>query len=116
LDQSPARNTSHPLARVTQVDDVSDVDLETDMYPPVEERTHHCYALLIEPSGQIFTDLTGRFLVPSGTGSQYIFVLYDYDSNAILVEPIPNRQGATIKDAYAKLHCRLVLGNAEVRT
>jgi hypothetical protein len=42
----------------------------------------------MEPTGQIYTDQTGRFVTPSSTGHNYLLVLYDFDSNAILAEPI----------------------------
>ena len=71
------------------------------------ERTHHCYASVIETTGQVYTDLTGIFVVPSSRGSNYLFVLYDYDSNAILAEPINNRRAKTILDAYKTLHSKL---------
>ena len=32
-----------------------------------------------------------------------MYIVYDYDSNAILVEPLRNRQAATIHDAWIKL-------------
>ena len=31
-------------------------------------------------------------------------ILYDYDSNAILAEPIKNRQAESILAAYEKMH------------
>ena len=39
---------------------------------------------------QLLHDLTGRFPIQSNRGANYIFVLYDYDSNAILVRPLRN--------------------------
>ncbi len=57
----------------------------------------------IEDTGRIYTDQTGRFPVTSSKGSQYILVLYDYDSNAILTEPLKNRAGGEILRAYTKL-------------
>jgi hypothetical protein len=51
-------------------------------------------------TGQVGSDQTGRFIVPSTSGNNYIFVLYDYDSNSIHAEPIPNRKQASIKTAY----------------
>jgi hypothetical protein len=78
---------------------------DKDMYPVgSEERTHHCYAAIVDPSGQIYTDLTGRFLLPSSTGNNYMLVLYDYDSNMIWAEPIKNRTAPVILNAYKKLH------------
>lgn len=70
-------------------------------------RTHACYACVVEAHGQVYSDQTGRFVTPSSTGNNYIMVVYDYDSNAILVEPIRNRQAATLVAAYQVLHTRL---------
>ena len=73
-----------------------------------QKKTQHCFATIIEPTHQIFTDQTGRFLVPSSKGHQYIMVLYDVDSNVILVEPFCNREAKTIKETFQKLHGRLL--------
>ena len=51
-----------------------------------------------------YHELTGTFPHKSSRGNQYIFVLYDYDGNAILTQPIKNRQTATIRDAWLSLH------------
>jgi hypothetical protein len=53
-------------------------------------KTHYMYAAIID-AGQIYTDQTGRFPDVSSKGNKYIMVLYYYDSNAILVQPIKNR-------------------------
>ena len=37
-------------------------------------------------------------------GMQYICVLYDYDSNAILVEPMKSRSDADMEKSYNKLY------------
>jgi hypothetical protein len=52
-------------------------------------KTNCIYAATID-SGQIYTDQTGLFPVISGKGNKYI-ILYEYDDNAILAEPIKNR-------------------------
>ena len=55
---------------------------------------HHivCYVVnLHQLKGIISTDLPGRFPFPSDLLNNYIFVLYDYDSNAILIRPIKSR-------------------------
>jgi hypothetical protein len=72
-------------------------------------RTHHCFAALIEPAtGQIHTDQTGKFVVASNSGNNYMIVLHDYDSNSILVEAIRSRTGPCILAGYQVLHSRLV--------
>ena len=76
---------------------------------PNNNRTHHCFAAVFEPAaGQIHTDQTGRFVIASNTGNNYILVLYDYDSNSVLVEPMLNRTSACILAAFTVLHTRLV--------
>ena len=59
-------------------------------------------------TGQIHTDQTGQFVVPSSTGYNYLLILYDYDSNSILAEPMPRRTGLCILHAYKVVHARLV--------
>jgi hypothetical protein len=81
---------------------------------PGNPRTHECFAAIYEPpdtiypEGKIYTDLTGRFIAESSTGNNYLFVLYDYDSNAILCEPIKNRTKHSILAAFQMLHTKLV--------
>lgn len=55
-------------------------------------------------TGKTYSDLTGRFPVVSSRGNQYIFIMYDYDSNAILAEPIKNRTAGEIVRACTTLH------------
>ena len=55
----------------------------------------------------IYSDLTGRFLVKSARGNQYIFLLYDYDSNTIHVRPLRSRKGTAIVEAYDSIHTHL---------
>ena len=51
-----------------------------------------------------FSDLTGAFPHNSSRGNVYVMVMYDYDSNTILAEPIKNRQSATIRDTFLNIH------------
>jgi hypothetical protein len=58
-------------------------------------RTSQIYAAIATPNritGLIASDLTGRFPTRSHRGDHYILVIYDYDSNAILAEPLKNYQ------------------------
>jgi len=57
---------------------------------------------------QIYTDQTGRFVTPSGSGNQYLMILYSYDNNAILAKPMQNRTAKTILNAFKTLHKRLL--------
>ena len=85
-----------------------------DIFPasdPDNARTHTCYAAVVDPSevsGQIHSDQTGKFVVASSSGNNYVLVVYDYDSNAILVEPMRSRTGPCILAAFKVIHARLV--------
>jgi hypothetical protein len=57
--------------------------------------------------GKIYTDQTGKFLVLSSRGNKYLYILYDYDSNAIMAEPIKSRTQSELTRAYKKLFDQL---------
>ena len=44
-------------------------------------------------TGRIATEQTGEFPVVSSQGNRYIFILYNYDRNSILAEPMKSRKG-----------------------
>jgi hypothetical protein len=73
---------------------------QPSFHEPSDHGTHHIYTDCQPITGQVGSDQTGCFVVPSTSGNNYIFVLYDYDSNSIHAEPIPNRKKASIKAAY----------------
>ena len=52
-------------------------------------------------------DLTGRFPHKSSRGNEYFFVLYDYDTNAILFDSLKNRQAKEITKAFDKCIAKL---------
>ena len=65
----------------------------------IKTRTNFVYAAICERK-EIFTDITGAFPVTSTKGNKYIFILYAYDQNAILSQPMKNRTKSEIKKAY----------------
>jgi hypothetical protein len=74
------------------------------------EVTNECCALLFPfvPKHVGYTDLTGRFPHISARGNKYLLIVYDFDSNAILVEPLKSRQAGEIKRAWQSLHDILI--------
>ena len=56
-----------------------------------------------------YHDLTGRFPHTSSRGNQYLLVVYDYDSNAILHNPLKNKTAAEITRGWTDIHARLTL-------
>ncbi len=89
--------------------------LDDSMPTSDPSKTFECYCAIAEPTGQIYTDQTGRFISPSSTGNNYLMILYDYDSNHIFAQPLKNRQAPTIVAAYAILHKRLCTAGLKPR-
>jgi hypothetical protein len=54
-------------------------------------------------SGVVYNDLTGNFPFMSIDGSGCFFVLYHYETNAILVKAIKNLDNHSIYEAYKEL-------------
>jgi hypothetical protein len=106
LDQT-RKNKRSTKTVTTEVEDLSAPPL-----PPITDgkRTHFVYGAVIDAptaTRQIYTDQTGCFPVISRRGNKYIMVLYDYNSNSILVEPIKNHTDAEILHAFEQHVTRL---------
>jgi hypothetical protein len=83
-------------------------DPNDDFSPTVQdERSHFCFAALTKITGQVYSDQTGKFTFPSSNGNNYLFILYDYDSNLIMAEPMKSRCAQDIVDAYKTVHTKL---------
>ena len=81
---------------------------DPDTNPEKQEKTHSCFALITtHVNSKAYADITGRFPHKSSRGNQYLFVVYDFDSNAILVEPLKSRQAAEITKAWKAIHSKL---------
>ena len=61
----------------------------------------------IASTGKTFSDQTGRFPVTLSKGNKYIMIMYDYNSNSILGEPMKSRTGEEILRAFRKMHGQL---------
>ena len=73
-----------------------------------EERCNLVYATCSTITGQVFTDQTGKFVVPSTAGHNYVMILYDYDGNSIQSEPMKSRTAQEHVRAYQTVHTKLV--------
>jgi hypothetical protein len=81
-------NQQRRKTRATKIKEAQLLDPDKDQDHGI--KTQYMYAATID-AGQIYTDQTRRFPFVSSKGEKYIMVLYDYDSNAILAQPIKNR-------------------------
>jgi hypothetical protein len=75
--------------------------------PTYISKTEFVYATIVD-FGQIHSDLTGRFPTTSAKGNKYVLVLYDYDTNNVLTEPMKSRGDQEMVRAYNKLIQELV--------
>jgi hypothetical protein len=92
-------------ARTTKIKDTKEIVAEPDMDHGI--KTQFVYAATID-AGQIYTDQTGRFPVVSSKGNKYIMILYDYDSNAVLAQPIKDRTAPELLKAFQVIEQELV--------
>jgi hypothetical protein len=63
----------------------------------------------VEPiaTGRAFGDLTGQYPHMSSRGNKYILIIYDYDTNAIIAEPLKGRTKGDILNGYRNVHKQL---------
>jgi hypothetical protein len=90
-------NQQRQNARATKIKDAQVHVTEPDIDHGV--KTQFVYAATID-AGQIYTYQTGRFPVVSSKGNKYIMILYAYDSNAILAQPIKYRTAPELLKAF----------------
>ena len=87
-------------------------DIDTDFFPTPEfpnQKTHEIFVKItpFQSTNKAYGDVTGKFPYMSSRGNQYFLVIYDYDSNAILVEVLKSRSGTDIKNAYMSIYSKL---------
>jgi hypothetical protein len=75
--------------------------------PKYTGKMEFVYATIVD-SGQIHSGLIGRFPTTSVKGNTYMLVLYDYDTNNVLTEPMKSRGDQEMVRAYNKLIQELV--------
>jgi hypothetical protein len=78
-------NQQRQNARATKIKDTKVIITAPELDYGI--KTQFVYAATID-ADQIYTEQTGRFPVVSSKGNKYIMILYDYESNAILAQPI----------------------------
>ena len=86
-------------------------ELKTPEEQPMKligQRTNTVFTKVINHKWQIATDLTGKFPVTSNRVNKYIFVLYDYYSNCILIRPMNSRSDSEFIWAFTDIHEHLL--------
>jgi hypothetical protein len=103
-------NQQRQNARTTKVKDTKVIVTEPDLDHGI--KTQFVYAATVD-AGQIYTDQTGKFPVVSSKGNKYTMILYDYDSNAILAQPIKDRTAPELLKAFQVMEQELVARGLE---
>jgi hypothetical protein len=98
-------NQQRQNARATKIKEPKAIVTEPDLDHGIN--TQFIYAATIY-AGQIYTDQTGRFPVVSSKGNKYIMILHEYDSNAILAQPIKSRTAPELLTAFQAMEQVLV--------
>jgi hypothetical protein len=98
-------NKQRQNSRTTKIKDAKEIVTEPDLDHVI--KTQLVYAATID-AGQIYTDQTRRFPVVSSKGNKYIMILYDYDSNAILAQPIKDKTAPELLKAFQVMEQELV--------
>jgi hypothetical protein len=102
LSKSPATvkgilNQQRKNARSMKSKKQKEYDMESETDSDKSLKTHCIYAAVLD-AGQIYTDQTGSFPVISSIGNVSIMVLYEYDGNEIMDEPIKhNKAGEPLR-------------------
>jgi hypothetical protein len=98
-------NQQRQNARTTKIKDTKVIVTAPDLDHGI--KTQLVYAATID-AGQIYTDQTGIFPVVSSKGNKYIMILYYYDSNAILAQPIKDQIAPELLKAFQVMEQELV--------
>ena len=75
---------------------------------PLVQHTNTLFTNIIDHKRKIATELTGTFLVASNRGNKYIFILYEYDRNCILILPMKSIVYSKFIQVFADLYDRLL--------
>ena len=105
----PSQNTAmgHLNQEKTNLQFTQDDHFPSSESPNKKSNNHFISIEKFDPTNKAYTDLTGRFLVQSSRGNQYILVCYSYDSNAILAEPLRNRSAPEIVKTWQIINNKL---------
>lgn len=101
--KSKKRRTTKPESQQEPQND----RLLPDFEPVCEEETLDLFATMWDTEKKTYSDQTGKFPIESTRGNKYIFILYSYDTNAILAEPLKSRQARNITEAWVTCYKKL---------
>ena len=96
----------HNNLQSTKVTNISSPSpLSPDNDPVVRKNLFMC--AVVNATDKIYSDLIGKFPVQFTLGNKYILVVYNYDFNAILAEPLRDKSSAEISWAHQVIYTYL---------
>ena len=108
------------ISNDTSLTDVLKQDIIKDAFPhsdhPNIKQHEVVYAVIQDTDIKAYTDLTGRFPYKSSRGNEYLLVGYHYDSNAILAQPLKNREALTITKTWKEMNQRFYIAGVQPNT
>ena len=86
--------------------------IDTEFFPNNNNNYNKLFETILQlvcfsPKEFAYGDLAGAFPFKSSRGNKHLYILYNYDSNAIMVHPLKTIQAAEIKTAWETLYHRL---------
>ena len=72
-------------------------------------RTNIFICAIASATDKIYTDLTGKLPIQSALGNKYILIIYHYDANCIIAEPLKDRTAGEIAKAHQRVYDYLKL-------
>jgi hypothetical protein len=91
-----------------QKGNAEELDEQDEMWEP--HLTHNAnlvYVAVHDMESKTYPDLTGTFPSVSSRGHKYILIVYDFDSNNILAQPMKNRSDTEAIRAYTIIYDEL---------
>ena len=73
------------------------------VFSAMEDEIFCCAVIGDTHKDTIYSDLTGRFQIKSYKGMNYIFVVYVYKLNAILLRSMKSREDARMVEAFTSV-------------
>ena len=83
------------------------------MMPSPEDNNEDVFIAFLasDTIGTVYTDLTRKFAVTSISGHKYLMLLYHYDSNGIIFQPMKNRSDIEAMRVYEDMYNYLISCN-----
>jgi hypothetical protein len=108
LKLTPATTMGHMNQRRQNIRSTTKAPTEKQQSPDPDlgSKTHLVYAVVAD-QGQLYTNLTGKFLVRSSKGNSYVMLCYIYDCNYIKVVQMKSRSASEWFKAYDNIHQEL---------